>query len=113
MDALNAFELGQDLSQRNGYLPQVPTGAEILRGAGYYTSHSGKMSNRWNMDEDLWMSRKFRKWREETVENKRGEKRREEKREKRKENRREEKRRKEKKREEKRRKEKKGEEMRR
>ena len=46
LDALNAFELGQDLSQRNGYLPQVPTGAEILRGAGYYTSHSGKMSNR-------------------------------------------------------------------
>ena len=53
LDALNAFELGQDLSQRNGYLPQVPTGAEILRGAGYYTSHSGKMSNRWNMDEGL------------------------------------------------------------
>ena len=44
LDALNAFELGQDLSQRNGYLPQVPTGAEILRGAGYYTSHSGKIS---------------------------------------------------------------------
>ena len=44
LDALNAFELGQDLSQRNGYLPQVPTGAEILRGAGYYTSHSGNIS---------------------------------------------------------------------
>ena len=41
LNALNAFELGQDLSQRNGYLPQVITGPEILRGAGYYTAHSG------------------------------------------------------------------------
>ena len=41
LNALNAFELGQDLSQRNGYLPQVVTGPEILRGAGYYTAHSG------------------------------------------------------------------------
>lgn len=42
LGALNAFELGQDLSQRNGFLPAVPTGPEILRGAGYYTGHSGK-----------------------------------------------------------------------
>ena len=41
LNALNAFELGQDLSQRNGYLPQIITGPEILRGAGYYTAHSG------------------------------------------------------------------------
>ena len=25
LDALNAFELGQDMSQRNGFLPQVGT----------------------------------------------------------------------------------------
>lgn len=42
LGALNAFELGQDLSQRNGFLPQYSTGPEILRGAGYYTAHSGK-----------------------------------------------------------------------
>jgi N-acetylgalactosamine-6-sulfatase len=43
LDALNAFELGQtDLSQRNGFLPQIPTGAEIFREAGYYTAHSGR-----------------------------------------------------------------------
>jgi arylsulfatase A len=40
--ALNAFELGWDLTQRNGFLPQIPTGPEILRGYGYYTGHSGK-----------------------------------------------------------------------
>jgi len=38
LNALNAFELGQyDLTQRNGYLLQFPTGIEILRGTGYYT----------------------------------------------------------------------------
>jgi arylsulfatase A-like enzyme len=42
LGALNAFELGRDLSQRNGFLPQVPTGPEILRQYGYYTGHSGK-----------------------------------------------------------------------
>lgn len=42
MNAMNAFELGRDLSQRNGFLPQVPTGPEVLREAGYYTAHSGK-----------------------------------------------------------------------
>lgn len=59
---MNAFELGRDLSQRNGFLPQaqarssvvsstftalhtqVPTVAEILRElGGYYTAHSGGM----------------------------------------------------------------------
>eukprot|EP01041_Mallomonas_annulata_P000756 gene756-1441_t len=42
LNALNAFELGRDLSQRNGFLPQVPTGAEIFREAGYFTAHVGK-----------------------------------------------------------------------
>jgi hypothetical protein len=42
LGALNAFELGRDMSQRNGFLPQVPTGPEIFREAGYYTAHSGK-----------------------------------------------------------------------
>jgi len=40
--ALNAFELGRDMSQRNGFLPQIPTGPEILRQYGYFTGHSGK-----------------------------------------------------------------------
>lgn len=31
LGALNAFELGRDMSQRNGFLPQVPTLPEILR----------------------------------------------------------------------------------
>lgn len=42
LGALNAFELGRDLTQRNGFLPQVPTAPEIFRDAGYYTAHSGK-----------------------------------------------------------------------
>lgn len=42
LGALNAFELGQDLSQRNGFLPQVPTGPKVLRNNGYFTAHSGK-----------------------------------------------------------------------
>lgn len=42
LNALNAFELGKDLSQRNGFLPQVVTGPEIFREMGYYTAHSGK-----------------------------------------------------------------------
>jgi arylsulfatase A-like enzyme len=43
MTAMNAFELGRDLSQRNGFLPQIPTTPEILREyGGYYTVHSGK-----------------------------------------------------------------------
>eukprot|EP01036_Dinobryon_divergens_P028151 gene28151-37050_t len=43
LTAMNAFELGRDLTQRNGFLPQVPTVAEILREVGgYYTAHSGK-----------------------------------------------------------------------
>ena len=42
MTAMNAFELGTDLSQRNGFLPQIPTGVEVLREHGYYTAHSGK-----------------------------------------------------------------------
>lgn len=42
LGAMNAFELGRDLSQRNGFLPQVPTIPEIFREAGYYTAHSGK-----------------------------------------------------------------------
>ncbi len=42
LGALNAFELGQQLSQRNGFLPQIPTGPEILRQHGYFTGHSGK-----------------------------------------------------------------------
>lgn len=45
LGALNAFELGKDMKQRNGYLPQVPTGPEIFREHGYYTAHSGK----WHM----------------------------------------------------------------
>ena len=68
LDALNAFELGQDLSQRNGYLPQVPTGAEILRGAGYYTSHSGKISYIENLNGERWVVKKCKKWRDMTVE---------------------------------------------
>ena len=44
LGALNAFELGRD-NQRNMYLPQITTGAEILRQHGYYTGHSGK----WHM----------------------------------------------------------------
>lgn len=39
--AMNAFELGRDLSQRNGFLPQIPTGPEIFRENGYFTGHSG------------------------------------------------------------------------
>lgn len=42
LGALNAFELGTDMSQRNGFLPQVPTIAEMLREMGYFTAHSGK-----------------------------------------------------------------------
>lgn len=43
LGGLNAFELGRlDLSQRNGFLPQVLTSAEIFRNYGYYTAHSGK-----------------------------------------------------------------------
>jgi arylsulfatase A-like enzyme len=42
LGALNAFELGQDLSQRNGFLAQIPTLPGALREAGYYTAHSGK-----------------------------------------------------------------------
>jgi len=39
---MNAFELGRDMSQRNGFLAQVPTSAEMLRElGGYYTAHSG------------------------------------------------------------------------
>ena len=46
LGALNVFELGTDLKQqRNEYLPQIPTGLEILREHGYYTTHSGK----WHM----------------------------------------------------------------
>ena len=41
MNAMNAFELGRDLSQRNGFLPQIPTTPELFREAGYYTAHSG------------------------------------------------------------------------
>lgn len=33
---------GKDMSQRNGFLPQIPTIPEILRQSGYYTAHSGK-----------------------------------------------------------------------
>jgi hypothetical protein len=40
--AMNAFELGRDLSQRNGFLPQIPTGPEIFRENGYFTGHSGR-----------------------------------------------------------------------
>lgn len=43
--ALNAFEVGRDISQKNGFLPQVPTLPELLRESGYYTAHSGK----WHM----------------------------------------------------------------
>ena len=32
----------QDLSQRDGFLAQVPTAAEALRHHGYFTAHSGK-----------------------------------------------------------------------
>ena len=42
MTAMNAFELGRDPMQRNGFLPQIPTIAEILREHGYATMHSGK-----------------------------------------------------------------------
>lgn len=42
VNAMNAFELGKDMSQRNGFLPQIPTIAELLREEGYYTIHSGK-----------------------------------------------------------------------
>lgn len=42
LDAMNAFELGRDMSQRNGFLPQVPTLVEVLRESGYFTGHSGK-----------------------------------------------------------------------
>lgn len=42
MTAMNAFELGRDPLQRNGFLPQIPTIAEILRENGYATMHSGK-----------------------------------------------------------------------
>eukprot|EP00606_Chrysophyceae_sp_TOSAG23-5_P001535 GSChrysophyteH2.ASY1.ANO1.116.1 assembled CDS len=42
LGALNAFELGWVMTQRNGFLPQIPTGPEILREYGYYTGHSGK-----------------------------------------------------------------------
>ncbi len=42
MTAMNAFELGRDPMQRNNFLPQIPTIAEMLRQAGYYTVHSGK-----------------------------------------------------------------------
>jgi hypothetical protein len=43
MNAMNAFELGRDPSQRNGFLPQIPTIPEMLREhGGYYTVHSGK-----------------------------------------------------------------------
>jgi hypothetical protein len=42
MHAMNAFELGRDMTQRNGFLPQIPTGAEIFRENGYFTAHSGK-----------------------------------------------------------------------
>lgn len=41
LNAMNAFELGQVLSQRHGFLPQVLTTPEIFREAGYYTAHSG------------------------------------------------------------------------
>ncbi len=42
MTAMNAFELGRDMSQRNGFLPQIPTGVEVFRENGYFTVHSGK-----------------------------------------------------------------------
>lgn len=42
MTAMNAFELGRDPWQRNGFLPQIPTLPELLREAGYFTLHSGK-----------------------------------------------------------------------
>lgn len=42
MTAMNAFELGRDLSQRNGFLPQIPTIPEVFREYGYFTAHSGK-----------------------------------------------------------------------
>jgi arylsulfatase A-like enzyme len=59
LGALNAFELGRDMSQRNGFLPQVPTGPEIFREAGYYTAHSGK----WHlggMREEMRVDRAYR-----------------------------------------------------
>lgn len=66
--ALNAFELGRDMSQRNGFLPQIPTGPEILRQNGYFTGHSGKWHlggmreeqrvSRANRDNCEWPSRK-------------------------------------------------------
>jgi arylsulfatase A-like enzyme len=42
MTAMNAFELGRDPMQRNGFLPQIPTIPEIFRENGYFTVHSGK-----------------------------------------------------------------------
>lgn len=42
MTAMNAFELGRDPMQRNGFLPQIPTTAEVFRENGYFTLHSGK-----------------------------------------------------------------------
>lgn len=44
MNAMNAFEVSkEDLSQLNGFLPQVPSVAEYLREeGGYFTAHSGK-----------------------------------------------------------------------
>lgn len=42
MTAMNAFELGRDPMQRNNFLPQIPTIAEIFREHGYFTLHSGK-----------------------------------------------------------------------
>jgi arylsulfatase A len=43
LNAMNAFEVSkEDLTQLNGFLPQVPTTAELLREQGYFTAHSGK-----------------------------------------------------------------------
>jgi arylsulfatase A len=42
LGAVNAFELGTVLSQRNGHLPQAKTLPAMLREAGYYTGHAGK-----------------------------------------------------------------------
>eukprot|EP01040_Poterioochromonas_malhamensis_P024315 gene24315-30052_t len=44
LNAMNAFEVSrEDMSQLDGFLPQVPTIAEYLREeGGYYTAHSGK-----------------------------------------------------------------------
>jgi len=38
LGALNAFELGQDLSQRNGFLAQIPTGAGITINTSVFLS---------------------------------------------------------------------------